>query len=313
MVTLKKPQSISPSEMTKELVVSKCDYFVDVQLWPQKSIINPELWLSNFLPAEMVYAIHLLNSFLFYSEQLVNPMFIAAFQMLSNEIRCAGDSFISTLVSWNSFIDNIIVTPVTGEDPNISDSGFVFARKARQQLGIKEAQLMSQEKALQLLVDKGPRPVIFVDDFVGSGDQFLKTWTRDVRINSTNITYKDLSSGRGFCFYYCPLVCTEYGYNRLKVACPDVTLRPVHTLSSCYSALAPDSIIWPPNLLNTATNFIFEASKRAGIPDNGGGVNDWRGYNKLGLTIAFTHSVPDATLPIFYWNKNGWKPLIKRT
>jgi len=308
-----KPQSISPAEMTKELVISKCDYFVDVQLWPPKSIINPERWLSNFTSGESIYAIHLLNSFLFYSEQLTDLMFIAALQMISNDFRRAGDSYVSRLMSWNSFVDNIIVTPVTGEDPNISDSGLMFARKARQKWGVKEAQLMGQEQALKLLVDQGPRPVIFVDDFVGSGDQFKKTWTRKVIINSTNITYKDLSSGSGFSFYYCPLVCTEYGYNRLKTICPDVKLRPVHTLSACYSALAVDSIIWPPNLLSDATNFIFEASKRAGIPDNNGCVDDWRGYNKLGLAIAFAHSVPDATLPIFYWNKNGWKPLIQRT
>jgi len=308
-----KPQSISPAEMTKELVISKCDYFVDVQLWPIKSVINPNLWLSNFSSDEMIYATHLLNSFLFYSEQLVNLMFIASFQMLSNDIRNDGDSFLNTLISWNSFVDNIIITPVTGEDPNISDSGFAFARKARQQLGIKEAQLMSQEQALQLLVDEGPRPVIFVDDFVGSGDQFIRTWKRQVRINSTNITYEDLSSGSGFSFYYCPLICTEYGYNRLRTTCPDVNLRPVHTLPTCYSALETDSIIWPPYLLNDAINFIKKASERARIPDNNGSVNDWRGYNKLGLTIAFAHSVPDATLPIFYWNKNGWKPLIQRT
>ena len=34
-------QSISPVEMNKDLVLSKCDYFVDVHLWPIKSILDP--------------------------------------------------------------------------------------------------------------------------------------------------------------------------------------------------------------------------------------------------------------------------------
>jgi hypothetical protein len=55
-------------------------------------------------------------------------------------------------------------------------------------------------------------------------------------------------------------------------------------------------------------------SARIGIPDSGGAVvNDWQGFHCLGLSLAFYDSVPDATLPIFYWEENGWNPLIKKT
>ncbi len=307
------PQTISTAEMTKELVLSKCNYFVDVHVWPIKNSLNPERWLSNFRADEMEHAVQLLNYFIFFSEELVNNMFIASFQMISNQIRRKGDSFVGAKIAWNSFIDSVIVTPIRGEMPNISDSGFSFARKARQLVGIKEGQLMDHEQCLRLLTNKGPRPVFFVDDFVGSGDQFLKTWKRVIKLDrSTLITFKDYATVRGSRFYYCPLLCTEAGYQRIRNECPDVILQPVHILPAKYSALAPDSIIWPDHLKLKAEAFILGASKRAGIPDNHGGVDDWRGYNKLGLTIAFSHSVPDATLPLFYWKRNGWKPLIER-
>jgi len=50
---------------------------------------------------------------------------------------------------------------------------------------------------------------------------------------------------------------------------------------------------------------------RAGIPDTGG-VNDWRGFHRLGLCLALHHKTPDATIPLLYWNQNGWQPLVRR-
>lgn len=293
--------------LTKEFILSKCDYFVDVQLWPLKSNISTELWLSNFQDDEMEHAVHLLNSFLYFSDQLVNTMFAAGFQMLSNIIRKKGDSLLTARTNWSSFFDNLVITTVTGEIPNISDSGYSFARKARQLLGVDESRLMSQEDCIKLLIDKGHRPVIFVDDFIGSGNQFIETWNRKISVsNSSMVSYKDLSSMHGSRFYYCPVICTEYGYNRILRACPEVVLFPVHVLSQRYCALANDSIVWPDHLRKTAKKFLETASKRAGI-------SDWQGFHRLGLAIAFEHGVPDATLPIFYWEDNGWKPLVKGT
>lgn len=306
-----KNHCISPVEINRDIVLSKCSYFVDVQLWPLQSALNPGRWLENFEEREMDYALHLLNSFLYFSDQLTNEMFVAAFQGLSNTIRRQGDSFLSAQAAWRSFVDSLIVTPISGEVPKVTDSGNFFARKARQQLGIDERRILSPEETLQLLVTTGPCPVIFVDDFVGSGNQFLKTWQRRINLEHSICTsFKDFSSVRGSQFLYCPLLCTEYGYSRLQKECPEVLLSPTHVLSSKYSALDDNSLIWPPNLRATAVDFLYRASARAGIPDNSGGVNDWRGFHKLGLTVAFAHSVPDATLPIFYWEEKGWKPLI---
>ena len=195
----------------------------------------------------------------------------------------------------------------------MTDSGFAFARKARQVLGIREEQILSPDRAAAELYSGPIRPVVFVDDFVGSGNQFLETWERGVKISNTiSISFRQLSLLRGTEFYYCPLVCTEFGYKRLRSSCSRLMLNPAHVLSASYSALHKESLIWPDHLRSTAADFLRTASGRAGIPDNGGGVGDWRGFNSLGLTIAFAHSVPDATLPIFYWKENGWSALVRQ-
>jgi hypothetical protein len=156
-------------------------------------------------------------------------------------------------------------------------------------------------------------PIIFVDDFVGSGSQFIKTWRRQVPLSGSTSSFERITAVRGAEFYYCPLVCTEYGFERIKKECAAVQLHPAHLLPRKYSALDPNSVIWPNHLRTTAISFLQAVSTRAGIPDTNGNVDDWRGFHQLGLAIAMGDSVPDATLPIFYWERNGWIPLIRRT
>ena len=56
--------------------------------------------------------------------------------------------------------------------------------------------------------------------------------------------------------------------------------------------------------------------KYAGIYLKSPNVESWvmeYGFHDLGLTIAFEHSVPDATLPIFWADGSNWKPLYRRS
>jgi hypothetical protein len=47
------------------------------------------------------------------------------------------------------------------------------------------------------------------------------------------------------------------------------------------------------------------------MPDeNGNNVNDWQGFHRLGLALAFEHGAPDATIAMLRWNANNWQPLI---
>lgn len=303
------------SHASQELVISKCNYFVDVQLWPVRSVLRPEEWLSNFSVQELPHAVQLLNAFMYYSEPLVNDLFAASFQSLSRHFRGPNDTFLRAQAAWSDFVDTVRITYVTGERPNPTDSGYLFARKARQILGIRESQVMFPEAVAAEVATSGPWPVVFVDDFVGSGNQFLTLWNRPMTLpNGSTVTFSQLSRIRNQTFAYCPLVSCQTGYNEIRRLAPAVRLSCCHVLPNQYSALASDSVIWPATLLPTACDFVRKASERAEIPDTDGvAVDDWQGYRKLGLSLAFSHSVPDATLPIFYWEKNGWKPLLRRT
>ena len=252
---------------------------------------------------------------MYYSVRLVEQLFAAGFQNLSVLNRRDGRGFREAQSTWQRFCDTLIVTYITGERPNPTDSGFTFARMARQVLEIDEERIVAPETALCILVSDPDRPVLFVDDFVGSGNQFISTWHRPYHVPShgEHSFARQALAGGSARYHYCPAVCTAYGAQRIAKRCPgDLVLSPGNWVADQNSVFHPESVVWPDHLRASAPQFVASASCRAGIPDNGGKVDDWRGYHKLGLTLAFAHSIPDATLPLFYWEKEGWRPLVRR-
>lgn len=307
--------AIKVSSPDKKLVLGKCDSFVDFQVWPSSTEINPRNWLKNFNDKEERHAVHLLNAFMYYSEPFTKALFYAAFQNISSSMSADTNTFAEAVIKWQAFCDSLIVTYVTGEEPNPTDSGLLFARMARRVLRIDEDNILSPDDALNQQILDHSRPILFVDDFVGSGNQFVKMWKSN-RPGSASTPRSFASLASTFPdtkHYYCPTICTAYGLSAISSACPRVTISAGNILGPTYNALHPDSVVWPDALRPTAHEFLRVASDRAGLGDKGGGVNDWRGFHNLGLALAFSHSVPDATLPIFYSEMNGWRPLVRRS
>ncbi len=223
-----------------------------------------------------------------------------------------GGDFQASVRDWHRLVNSLIFCPLSGEIPNPSDSGYVFARKARQVLGAPQNNILEPKDVLQRVRFFGAEKVVFLDDFVGTGDQCKINWNRE--IDGSGISFADLAQGGDAQFYYCPLICTEAGYSRIKSTCPELEVRPLHLLPKNYSLTSTDSIFWPANLSEDGPMVLHQASMRAGLVDSGGrDVNDWQGYGQFGLAMAFYHSIPDACLPILYWEENGWIPLMRRT
>lgn len=300
-VQLLGPDTALPMDLTPEILIEKYEYFSSIGIWPSKVDLDPERWLGNFLPGEVEHAIYLLNAFMYFDSALVDQIF-------STAIRTVGRWM--TAEQWKEFLDTLVVTIVTGEEPSVTDSGHLFARKARS-LGIPQERIINPQQANDLIQRGFDGPVVFVDDFVGSGNQFKTTWHRPNRTQFDS--FKDLAPLFRAKFYYCPAFCTEFGLQQIESECPEVTVSPGVFIPNNYGALDSDSVVWPTRLKSTSEEFIRSASERAGIRDTGGTEpDDWRGFASLGLTIAFEDSVPDATLPMIYWEQNGWRPLMRR-
>lgn len=300
--------------MDVSLPLERWRYFVTTGLWPKRGNFDPSSWMSNFTKEEQPLALRLLEGFTFFSDELVRQMFRSAFVSLSQHVVQSKDSRAKAQGEWLAFIERLVVVRITGEVPRDADSGFTFARMARDILEIDESRIVSPEIALDCFSRGWDGNVLFVDDFVGSGNQFCDTWERPYKTGNGCLSFSDLcaQSGTNIAFYYCPVICTELGKRNIDSRCSGaVNIRPAHFYGARQSTLSADSSIWRDDMRSEGPEFVREASRRAGIPDRDGGEGCWRGFHKLGLALAFSHGYPDATVPLFYHSADGWNPLIK--
>ena len=299
--------------VNRDCIISKCNGFIEMQVWPAGNKIDYLGWLENFEKDEKDYAYCLLDAFTYFSEPLVDKLFEASFNSVLLDV-CNSNDNLNKEEARTKFKSNCIVTYVTGEKPNPADSGYQFARKARKICGIDEEQILYHDEAIKTLIEKrSPETVIvFVDDFVGSGQQMKTTWGRAMP-SVDDYSYQKCSDNNWGTFYYCPLVSTYVGLRELRKSCQGLKVVTNHILSDEYSVFSESSIVWPEKLKEGATNFIRKASIRAGICTDHEDDVSHKGFAQLGLTLAFADSVPDATLPLFYEERNGWQPLVRRT
>lgn len=290
-----------------ELSRRKAEFFSLINLWPNTTDLDAAGWLSNFTDDEQILAGHLLSSFVYLNKEIASALFISAFHQLSTSPHLKGSAS-SRRENWESFRRTVVVTHVEGETPSTTDSGHIFARLARTTLGIPEANIVTPERALRILSSGSGRPIVFVDDFLGSGSQFSGTWDRPYSISSAHeSTFKMEIVHHPNSIYFIPLIATKLGIECVSKVAPNVSICAAHVLDGRDSALSSDSQVWPEDLREQGVEMIRAASSRAGIQDD-----DWQGFEKLGLCLSFEHSTPDATLPIFYHEEN-WHPLIKRS
>lgn len=204
-------------------------------------------------------------------------------------------------------LNSAFFTPVKGERPNPTDSGYLLCRKARQLLGVPENRIVDTSDALSHAYDG--RPIIFLDDFVGSGDQFLTTWTRDMNGRS----FQGAHSITGFTAIYITLVTTELGLNAIRSNAPQVAVCAAHVLDKKSTVFGIEA---EPEVITNIESILTKYSARlTPKEDYMTATTQYRtyGYKKVGLMFGFEHSIPDATLPIFWSPGTGnWEPLIER-
>ena len=299
-----------PSPVSRELTDKRVEGLVRFNLWPDREHLDHSAWLKNFTDEERPYAINILNVHIHYNEKLTNALFQAAVHALSAEWTADCKSPSEASRQWASFLSSVVVTYIQDETPSAVGSGRLFANKARNVLGIDEAQILDPTDALIKLKGDKRTVGLLVDDFVGSGRQAIDHWHRFHSIyegSSARTSFGKVVREQESRVYYTPLIATKYGIGQIRERCPHLKLRPAHVLDERYSLTSKDSKLWPEQLKSTAFEVLQAASKRAGIDED-----TWRGHHDLSLALSFHHCVPDATMPLIYWEQGGWKPLLRR-
>ena len=285
-------------------LVEKERYFREFAVWPTYNNFDSDGWLRNFNLDEKWVAEHLLSNFLYFNEMMTNSLLRASINYYFGGNFEFNDSATN---GRREVLNETAFVVCEGENPNPTDSGNLFARKIRAILSIPEENIYTPCEAL-VQRNKYSR-FIFIDDFAGSGNQFVETWRRKYTFNGIHLSFDDLSNSNGtnLLFAYCCCIATEKANRKILEKAPCVDLSPAHMISDHYCVVNPVSPIWENMDADNAIEIIENASRRAGCT-----TGNWRGFNDLGLSLAFNHGIPDASLPIFHSQHNGWVPLIKR-
>lgn len=291
----------------QESVLSLRSDFTQARLWPMQPMdIDPAGWLRNFDEEDSEVALALLDSFLFFNEEMTLSLLRSALASIA-----ARAPFEKNAGTWNRFLENAVITYPTGENPNPTDSGHLFARHARTKLGFREEQICTPNDAVKLAESaQNPITLFFIDDIVGSGDQLVETWTRGYVLDEGGYTtLKDqFSEGKLAGVYVAAPIATEAAKIRLLEELPYFAVCAGHTLSADYSAGHDSTALVPAPLRSKLRDVVEKYAPRLECT-----LNEAYGHGGHGLNLAFAHSVPDLTLPLIWKDTPNWTPLRKRT
>ena len=290
--------------------MDKFRYFRETLLWPLADDLNFEDWLGNFKDGfEREIAQHILNFFIYVPDKMID-------QMLSTVIGKCGYYLKQERGLWShdDFKRNCFYSFIQGETPNPTDSGYLFTRKLRDVIGIPEAKLLEFKDLHSRLSQSTNMNVILVDDFVGTGCQTIEAWTQ-WKDPKTNQTMQEIVRANNHKVVYAPLIVNYKGYERIQSVCTELKLVFIHYLDETYSLFHSNCPCWggDEKLYNRAVDLISNKSLFLDIPsDISSRTTFFQGFDSQGLALAFHHGIPDASLPIFYWKTEDWKPLIKK-
>ncbi|MBB4863194.1 hypothetical protein HNP46_002041 [Pseudomonas nitritireducens] len=288
-------------------VIAKCEVLKAAGLWAREPKLRPRAWLENFETADRPTAAFLLDKFTFYNSDLTCKLLISSYMSLGDGMPKA--LFQRTPEDIFKDLNSAIITPVKGEQPNPTDSGYLVCRMARQVFHIEEKYVLDTSAALKHAYTGGT--IIFVDDFVGSGDQFLTTWKSPDRQGKS---FSDAQAKTNFLAIYITLIVTDFGLKNIQQTAPYVSVCSAHILTekSTIRGILKESPLMQPMVETFLNKYIQRLTPSEPYMTTGNYLK--YGYKERGLLLGFDHSVPDATLPIF-WSKGieNWEPLIERS
>lgn len=264
-------------------------------------------WLANFETEEEKYlAAHLLNGLIYRSSN----MLCSSFQHL---IHCELPAFLQRhgfqlpdgLVAFHEALKDadssfpIRFVAVDGTfEPGPGKSGGVVIRQFRRHLGVSKAILCRPENIGRL--PDSVRYLIFIDDLLGTGNQFEKF-----------ANYYGLANLRQqYTMMYSPQLSHSGGMANLAKKFPWLTVIPIESLGpeNQFFRTAKDSTtIWHADDTNTVADVKAFCNE---LSDKGGIIRGSR--HSLDLSILFEHGAPNNTLPFYWCPSDRWQPLIAR-
>jgi hypothetical protein len=299
------------ADLYVESVLAKCEALKNGGIWPSDTHIRPSAWLDNFSDSqERLLAAILLDNFVFYSDRASARLLANAFNRFEDDVLLGRMPGLGTP---EEFLNSLIFTPVEGEDPRPTDSGKTLCKRLRDLTELDDERFFEPAAALEKAFHG--HPVVFVDDFLGSGNQMIETWKRDYR-SSPPHSFKDAYSSNPFSAICLTMVATDTAVQNLLVEAAPILVVATHILDPSYSVqnlVAP--ALTPPitNFQAELRQFLERHAINLNLPSFLTGEDALFGFHELGLLFAIQGGIPDSTVPLL-WASGGdtWIRLVRK-
>lgn len=190
----------------------------------------------------------------------------------------------------------ILLAPVISREEPPTKSGPYILRLAQRRFSIDQGWLTWPH---DLDRRSAPQSIIFVDDFCGSGDQFIE-FAQDIYLQKYHETNPAVK------IHYHVATLHKVGQKAILDEFDFINLRYAERLDESHAVLSQEC--FKRYDIADFRDKVMEQYKRvvaaAGLPEGG--------YNKFGLAYTFAHATPDNTLPIFWKKTPNWTPLVDR-
>jgi len=302
-----KPRFKTPpgSELYFDHVIQRCRHLINVQIWAGMPSNRFEEWLGIFQSDEERYlAACVLDSLIYRSTNQVQGLMTQLLQRSlpeDSELLAHG----GFAMDWQGLLHQhkdpkLRIVPVLRDDDPPSKSGPLITRLYKQLLQIDDNWMTWPWRMSERNLS-GIRFFLMVDDFLGSGEQFIKFVKRSKMEN--------LIEKRKIIYY--PLIAHKTGIANIKRQYPHIFIIPAEVIDKSYDLFSSKSRLFlhGTNSLKAAKHFYEAFFKKRGAKIS----NQYLyGKGRLGLTLAFEFSIPNASLPLLWSNKGTLKPLFER-
>ena len=195
----------------------------------------------------------------------------------------------------------LVVAPVIGSSQPPTKSGPYILRLIEKKFRL-DKNVMSWPHKLSLC--EKLTHVFFVDDFCGTGDQFVE-FLEDIDFSSLCQKFEGLQ------VTYLVTVIHQKGLEKIKTQFPQINIRYAEFLPLEDADIFSDKSIGRyavPNFAQTIRDQYEAVISKGGYGRN---VEKY-GYGQLGLTYGFAHGTPNNSLPILWMHGDNIPPLMDR-
>lgn len=276
------------------------------QVWDCIDNDRLEAWMNNFITdEERLLSGLLLESLICRSKKQTKALLYNSIEsVLPNALNenpwkvLDNESYLSCLTSREVLDKTIKIVPVIRDTDPPTKSGPALARLYKRDIDINEWYIKWPWQVEEYYEKKGLKTVIFIDDVLGTGTQFNKFYE------------KHYSNMRGqIKFVYIPLLASEKGIGNVKKSFPEIKISAVEVIkeNDCFFTRKNS-----PNIseIKDIKDLYLKVEKNK-IKKRF--LEKFSlGYGELALTVSFSHATPNATLPLYWYESENFKPLVRR-